>query len=254
MRLSRTSIQKAVTGVAVGTGLIASGAASAGLVYDLRFADGSHTQGAVAGQTYTLEVWARVSGTNASTTDERLTNSYVNIVSTQASGGAITSGGLSGGTLVTPFDGAGTRAGGGSDYNGDGVVDWGSTSTAQANTNYMFSRTSTLGGEAAGGTLGESGGGLTWEFKLATFTVTATATGGGTTAFNMFKPAQTSLSGATYATAQVDGTTFNVTNTNQQGTYTGSTGVLFTAIPEPASLGLLGAAAIGLIGRRRRQS
>jgi hypothetical protein len=255
MRLSRTSIQKAVAGVAVGSGLMVSGAASAGLVYDLRFADGDHTKVATAGGSYTLELWARVSGTNATSTDETLTYSYINIVSTQASGGAIASGGLSNGTLVAPFQGGGSRAGGPTEMSStpDGVVDWGSSSTGAANTNYMFARTSTVGGELGGGTLGQAVGN-SWEFKLATFTVNATTLGpGGTTAFNMVKPAATAFTGVSYAGATIDGSAFNVTNTNQQGAYAGSTGVLFL-VPEPGSLGLLGAAAIGLIGRRRRQS
>jgi len=252
MRLSRTSIQKAVAGVAVGSGLMVSGAASAGLVYDLSFADGDHTKVATAGGSYTLELWARVSGTNATSTDEALTFSYVNIVSTQSSAGAITSGGISTGALTAPFNGGGSRAGAGSDMNTDGALDWGSTSTGAANTNYMFARTSTVGGELGGGTLGQAVG-STWEFKLATFTVNATTVGAGTTAYNIVKPAATAFTGVSYAGGSVDGSLYNVTNTNQQGAYTGSQGVLFL-VPEPGTLGLLGAAAIGLIGRRRRQS
>ena len=60
---------------------------------------------------------------------------------------------------------------------------------------------------------------------------------------------------ATYANALVDNTQFNITTANAQGTYTGSTGVTVSAagpIPEPASIGLLGAAAVGLLGRRRK--
>ena len=252
MRLSRTSIQKAVAGVAVGSGLIATGAASAGIVFDLRFSDGNHTKVAAAGADYTLDVWARVSGTNATATDEKLAFSYVNIVSTQSSGGAITAGGFTTGARVAPFAGGGSRDGGPADLNADGVIDWGSTSTLPANTNYMFARTDTVGGEV-GGTTGSSGGGLTWEWKVASFTVHVAATDGGQTAFNMVKPAATSFTGVTYAGGSVDNTAFNVTNTNLQGAYAGSTGVLFL-VPEPGSLGLLGAAAIGLIGRRKRQS
>src|SRR5215213_5576946 len=99
MRLSRTSIQNAVAGVALGTGLIAT-TTQAGLVYDLRFADGSHTKTLSSADTFTVELWARVSGTNGTTTDEGLANSYVQIGSTQIGAGGITSGGLSAGTLA----------------------------------------------------------------------------------------------------------------------------------------------------------
>ena len=66
----------------MGTGLIAS-TTQAGLVYDLRFADGSHTKNLTSADTFTVELWARVSGTNGTSTDEGLANSYVQIGSTQ---------------------------------------------------------------------------------------------------------------------------------------------------------------------------
>jgi len=255
MRLSRTSLNKAVAAVALGTG-VAAGTASAGLVYDLRFSDGSQSRQADAGTTYTLELWAQVSGTNATQSDEKLTNTYVNIVSTQVGGGNIVAGGLAAATVATPFDGAGFRAGGPGDLNSDGVIDWGSTSTAAANTNYMFTRTNTVGGEL-GGTTGQDadgiGPGLTWEWKIATFTVTAAAVGAGQTRFNIVKPAATSFVAVNYAVAAVDNVNFLVSQTNQQGAYTGSQGVTFMPIPEPASVGLLGVAAIGLLGRKRRK-
>ena len=253
MRLSRTSIQNAVAGVALGTGLIAS-TTQAGLVYDLRFSDGSHTKNLSSADTYTVELWARVSGTNGTVTDEGMTNSYAQIGSTQTGGGGITSGGFTAGTLADGFNEAGSRAGAANDWNADGIVDWGTTATATANTNYMLARNATVGGVFGGGTLGQSVDAQTWEFKLATFTLNAAAIGTGTTSFNMVQPNMKAVAGAvTYAVSKVDNVTFNVSSANQQGAYTGSTGItLVGAIPEPSSIGLLGAAAVGLLGRRRK--
>src|SRR5438067_1244523 len=127
----------------------AGSAAHAGVVYDLRFVDGSHFTAAILGGTHTIELWARVSGTNGTTTDDGITNSLITIVSTQTGGGEITAGGISAAILETPFNGTGSRLGTGSDLNGDGLADWGSISTGPANTNSMFARTSTNGGQHA---------------------------------------------------------------------------------------------------------
>jgi len=274
MRLSRTSIQQAVAGVALGTGIIATaGTANAGVLYDLRFAgaqpvgsgsagDGVHSLGAVPG-TYHLELWARVSGTNATNADEGLTNIYTAIASQQQSGGAITAGGLAAGAVVTPFDATGlARNGAANSISADGIVDWGGTSSNLNDTNYMWSRTGTSGGETGGGTLGQANNssGIGWEFKVATFDLTVGATGGtGVTAFNPVKPnatfTGTSIVTATYVVSKVDNTTLNITTANQasQGTYTNSLGVSLVPVPEPTAIGLLGVGAVGLISRKRRK-
>jgi hypothetical protein len=256
MRLSRTSLQKAVAGVAMGTGLVATGAANAGIVFDLRFSDNSKTQVATPNASYTLDLWARVSGTNGNATDDGLQGALTSLISRQISGGAILSGGMVSSTMnpdFTSFSGTTplARAGTGSDLNGDGAIDWGSTSTSGSNSNYQFTRAGGI--VTGGGAIGQAVDANTWEFRLASFTVTLGATlGAGQTAFDVVKPtASQTPSAFTYIVGRVDNTTFNVTSSIQQGTYTGSSGVLFI-VPEPASLGLLGTAAIGLLGRRRR--
>jgi len=233
---------------------LAAQSADAGLVYDLRSSDGSHALPVTPG-TYTLDLWAQVSGTDASISNETHTFDYVTILSTQSGGGAITSGGLTG-SLGSGFDEAGSRPGAGADLNGDGIIDWGSTSTNGANTNYMLARTGIVGGRVGGGTVGQAAG-TGWEFKIASFSLNVGGVGTGTTTFKIVQPnAKASVGAFTYASSNVDGTTFNVSTSNQQGAYTGSSGTTVTpaggVVPEPASIGLLGAAAVGLLGRRRK--
>jgi len=244
---------------------MAAQSASAGLVYDLRLGgtnstdSNAHTLPSAPG-TYTLDLWAKVSGTDASVANEAHQFDYVTILSTQSGGGAITAGGLTAGVRAPGFDETGSRDGSGSDLNGDGIIDWGSTANAagsSANTNYMLARTAVGGGRVGGGTVGQAVGSA-WEFKIATFTLNIGATGPGTTAFNIVQSnAKNTVGATTWAASTVDGSAFNVSSSNNQGAYAGSTGTTVTpaaggVVPEPASIGLLGAAAVGLLGRRRK--
>src|SRR5688572_19370266 len=71
----------------------------AGLVYDIRvaggtaLAGGSTADGGLVGQTGTvsLQVWARVSGTDANNLNEYLQTNYITVVSNEVSGDAFTS-------------------------------------------------------------------------------------------------------------------------------------------------------------------
>ncbi|HEX8523581.1 MAG TPA: hypothetical protein VF669_15105, partial [Tepidisphaeraceae bacterium] len=210
--------------------------ASGGVRYDLRFADGSHTQMATAGGSYTLELWARVSGANNSLTDDGIQSSYVKILSSQSNGGAIVAGGFSIGQVTSEFQSFSVTApahrnGSGSDLNGDGVIDWGSSSTSSADTRYMLARAAGIVSD--GGTVGQSVNANTWEYRLATFTVDIASVGIGTTSFDLVKPNATTGVAITYATARVDGAAFNVQSTNTQGAYVAGNGVTFTTVPAP---------------------
>jgi len=256
----------------LGTGLIAVNA-NAGVVFDLRFSgaqpvgsggagDGLHSLGAVPG-TYHLDLWARVSGTNGTTTDEALTNVYTSIASLQTNGGAVTAGSLANAQTTSTFTSSGISGNGGpANLSSDGIGDWGGTSSNLNDTNYLFSRSpnASSGGELGGvvNANSQSVDANTWEFKIATYDIVVSAVGGtGVTGFNVVKPNATfkgtTITAATYLVSKVDNTTLNITSANVGGTYTGSTGVSLVPVPEPTALGLLGVGAVGLISRKRRK-
>jgi hypothetical protein len=88
-----------------------------------------------------MEVWALVSGSNGSTTDEGLQIADGSFLSTNASGGA-TNGTLKTG-LVSPFNASGSTLGSQTDLDGDGDLDVGSNDDSSA-TGFFFTRSSTL--------------------------------------------------------------------------------------------------------------
>src|SRR5438034_9896510 len=86
-------------------GAIPPDLARASFFYDLRLPGGGHAASAISGLDYSLELWARVSGTNATQPDDGLTNSYIEILSTQLSGGAALAGSaLQNGSVFAPFN------------------------------------------------------------------------------------------------------------------------------------------------------
>ncbi len=259
MRLSRTSIHKAVASVALGAGLVSAGVANAGLVYDLRFTDGSHTRVATAGSSYSLELWVRASGTNGNNLDDGLQSTLTTLVSTQFNGGAIGTGGITS-VVVTPLfqTSSGTTPlfanGTSNNITADGIVDWGGTSTASSDPGYILTRAN---GVQTGPSVGQAVGPQAWEFQIASLTIAVNTLGtgpGATTSFNSIKPNASGGIGVTYLVGRVDNVAYNVVSNNAirtADTYNNSSGVTFV-VPEPASLGLAGVAAVGLLGRRRR--
>jgi len=254
--LSRRMVVAAAGVAAAG---VASGrwaAATPLVTYDLRFNDSLasdvHSTHPITGHNYNVELWLRVHGDDADHTNEALANSYVVILSRQEDGGAIVAGGLTSGQTALSFNETGSRSGGGGDLNGDGISDWGSTSTAVANTNYMFCRNATAGGALGGGSVGQAVDAQTWEFRIATFQLNIVAVGNepGRTYLEVVKPNwRNGVGPTTYAAAYTDGVHFNVENSNQQGAFAGSQGIELH-LPEPAATPLLGAAAIALVRRR----
>src|SRR5205807_127362 len=77
---------------------------------------------------YHLDLWALVTGTNATFTDEALHDSRHCIASTQIGGGAIAAGGVTAAQLSPDFDDQfAARVGGANNITADGIGDWGGT-------------------------------------------------------------------------------------------------------------------------------
>ena len=253
----------ATLGVAAAAALLPAAAADAALLVDLRFDDGTKSKVALPG-TYTVDIWAQVSGgTNGTNADEGLLSLHGAIESAQVNGGILSGGGVTGTSGFGPaFTTAAPTGRPGTPQNRtpDGVQDWGTTAATDLTNTPKYNSAVSAGIEPVfnttpGATFNNLGPGSV-EFKVGTFTVTIGATdvnplgelNGGSTRFNWVKG---------IGNVAVVAHSHRVDNTLQTAgtSYLDSTlanAVTFTAVPEPAALGVLGtAAALGLLGRRR---
>lgn len=261
MRNSCTKLQSAVVATAVSVGwAFPSPIQAASITYDLRLDNGSHSAIVSSPGTYGMQLWVDVTGTDGNHLNDGLQDSYVVVASQpylQVGGGALVGGGgITSGAGLAPFNGNGYQVGQANDINGDGVMDWGITSTNGSDTNYMLIRSGDT--TLAGSSVGDAVDSNTWEFEVATFTVHVNAVGasGDSTTFRVQQPDATKagLFYAIYAVYQADGTITSVTSDAVGSLYSAGQGVTFIVpIPEPASLGLLGLGALGLLGRRRNR-
>jgi hypothetical protein len=243
--------------------------AQATFTYDLRFAPGTigatdaHDVVVTAPGTYTLQLWGQLSGDSTLTNDGYI-DGFVSVLSTQAGGGAFTSGGITGATLGTHASAAVLSAtvgtSNGADANGDGIGDWGSTSTASASPYLKWGGGAPPAGYADGTTDAQSEmvNATTWEILLATYTVnvgTLSLATGGTTTFgvNYQSNVKTSLTSSLPQLDYVlDGSTTPVTTLNGQNNVVFSLAGGTITTPEPASLGLLALGGLALMNRRRK--
>lgn len=250
-------------GAIVGAGLLSPAASEAQFTYDLRFSDGSSDKVVAGPGNLTVELWARVSGTDTDHTNDAFHSGFVVLQSSETNGGVFNGalmvpfvGGP--GTRVSPFAGVGSQSGSGSDLNSDGVGDWGSLSMDENDAAYMRARSSepTYGGASVGQAVNAN----TWEFKIGMWklqvdSLIANPSAGASTQIAITQPSFATTGSVVYATYFSDdadpfseGGSTNVTEANAASVY----GDFITiTVPEPASLAGLAIGGLALLSRRR---
>jgi len=270
--MSRKVKGSALLGVLVAA--VSASQARAAFTYDLRFAPGQNVAGATfvdshnvnitqVGGTYTVQLWAQISG-NTSQTDDAWLYGYVNSVgSLHGSGGAFSAGGLNAASATNSTHLSQSNPGfqtgtGGADINSDGINDWGNSLSSSTVKAAWFK----WGGGAAPGYVGPAAGDSeserfdanTWEVLAGTFTITPGGALGSDHATTTFTPQETFQVKLT-STSTVSGSSYFIDQlTTQSNVLPGNLGLTFTAVlaPEPASLGFLALGGLSILARRRR--
>ena len=188
------------------------------------------------GDTVTLAVFARVSGTNG-----------INDETFQSAGGGLRSvGGVKGnitGGVVAPFNGASSTNGSVQDIDSDGDLDLGSTGSTS--TGKLFGRANALV------PVDPTADPNTGEIQIAQATFTFTGGGIGTDITYLVR---TNATGGPNTSAALWIEDSSTANSNPSGSvFAAGQPVHIFPDPEPSSLGLLSIASIGLLTRRRHR-
>lgn len=214
--MSSRKITKIGTLLAIAVAGVAASQVDAAMMLDLRFSDGSKLVAApTAGVSYTVSLYAVFDGADADLNNESLTNIYTGIKSDPA-GTLFTGGGVTGTTFVAPFNNnavAGTLQ----DLNGDGIIDVGGASLTST-AGWVFLRASAAVTTSLTNATVSAVPGYDREFKIGSFTISATGLGSGTESFNAVVPPDFMGTNKTIsnggAVFSLDGTTNNKSSAN----------------------------------------
>jgi hypothetical protein len=243
-RARRSLIAAAAAAASASLATFGTAPANAGLIIDVRaiggsaaIADPKSVLFSAPGDTVTLGLFARVSGTNG-IHDETIQSVYGSVVSAGNPKFDATSS-----SVVAPFNGTSFQNGSIQDIDSDGDLDLGSAGSASTGKFFARSSSPTSAGIVVDANTGE--------VQIGVVTMTYTDGFGADYAFN-FVPRTNNGANVTAAALWFeDGSTIG--KNPSSGSFTAGTPVTLGAFdPEPGSLGLLSLCSVGLLARRRR--